>query len=439
MRLVVLDHLKMLEADSRFGCSRRAGSLPSFDLCGRARRRRTEMASDLVGVRGLGLGVDASCQACSSSNCCSFVRTADGRGRALQTSGVGGLEVLTRSLRSRELAGDKRAGSYARARARREQYAYIREHWLWILAAWTLLVSPLAVVWWFLSWELLRGVMLGAVVTGASATVWFWVVQSTGTSRLMMADQAEQWTAQSLRKLGREWRLVNRFVLSYGDIDHVALGPAGAVVVETKWSAYPWRSDDGIRRQRDAVRQVERATRQLRLWHDIKTSSVRVRPVVVLWGGGTSQWPTEQRVRHLDGVAVVAGPGLLDWVRSLETDQTADRDNTLGVWTALAAQARRREEREPEDFAVPASAGAVLTRLGGFVVAATASFLAVAHTVSRTDSLVWPALVGVGVSVTALSIGQRWGWLRVPAVGALVGSAFPTVLLAVSLVLNAVL
>ncbi len=367
-----------------------------------------------------------------------FVQSTDSGARPSHNAHVRGRDALTRSLRGRELAGDARAGSYARTRARIEQRAYVRERWQWLLFAWAILAAPVPILWWLIPSELLRGVVLGAAVTGASATIWFWVVQSTGTAPLMMGDQAEQWTAQTLRKVERDWRLVNRLVLSYGDIDHVAVGPAGVLVVETKWSAHPWRSDAGIRRQHDAVRQVEQAARQLRLWHEVKTSAVRVRPVVALWGGATRHWAPDERVRYLDGVAVVAGHALKDWVRSLDAGQSDHGQTTRKVWSALDAQAHKREDREPERFAVPISAGemfgsSVLVRRRGHPQLPGGRGGDVADTLARRRT----ALAGIAVATVAGVGARRGGRHEAPAIGAVVGAAFPTFVIAGAVALAA--
>ena len=128
----------------------------------------------------------------------------------------------------------------------------------------------------------------------------------------------------STPQAGRNWRVVNRFLLSSsGDLDHVAVGPAGLLVIETKWSAYPWQSRDGAERVQAAVGQVQRVTRQLRLWTEVKKSSVHVSPVVVLWGGGG--WDETNRVQYVDGVAVVEGNVFRAWARALDPDPAALR------------------------------------------------------------------------------------------------------------------
>ena len=92
-------------------------------------------------------------------------------------------QALGRSLRARELAGAGRAGSFARAKARNSQRAFIRSRWLLLSIGWLILVTPVPLVWWFLPNDFLRGVLVGTSITGATAAVWFLVVQSTGTPR----------------------------------------------------------------------------------------------------------------------------------------------------------------------------------------------------------------------------------------------------------------
>lgn len=339
------------------------------------------------------------------------------------------LQALERSLRARELAGDGRAGSFARAKARNSQRAFIRSRWVLLSIGWLIIVTPVPLVWWFLPNEFLQGVLVGTSTTAATAAIWFLVVQSTGTAPIMMGDQAEQWTAQALRKLGRDWRVVNRFLLSsFGDLDHVAVGPAGLLVVETKWSAYPWQSRDGAERVQAAVGQVQRVTRQLRLWTEVKKSSVHVSPVVVLWGGGG--WDETNRVHYVDGVAVVDGNVFRDWVRALDPDPASSPATTQAIWDTLDKQARRRDGHDPAVAVVPMSVSDVVARLAFFVAAAALGFYAIATLFEMTGSSVITLLCGLSTSALLLMAHRRWRAVRAPALGALIGAGMPTLLIA---------
>ncbi|MCW2852313.1 MAG: hypothetical protein JWM84_1977 [Nocardioides sp.] len=294
---------------------------------------------------------------------------------------------------------------------------------------WLIFVAPVPLLWWLSPHEFLRGVFVGTSLTGATAAVWFVVVQSTGTAPIMMGDQAEQWTAQAIRKLGRNWRVVNRFLLSSsGDLDHVAVGPAGVLVVETKWSASSWHSRDGIERVHAAVGQVQRSTRQLRLWTEVKKASVRVRPVVVLWGGGG--WADTEPVRYIDGVAVVEGNAFRDWLRALEPDPASSQETTQAVWDALDTQARLRDGHDPAAAAIPLSVNDFLIKLGLFVAAAALGFTAIATVLNTTGSSTITTLCGLSTSALLLVVHRRWRAVRTLALGALIGAGLPTLLLA---------
>ena len=298
-----------------------------------------------------------------------------------------------------------------------------------LLVGWLIFVAPLPLVWWLVPQEFLRGVLVGGSTTGATAAVWFLVIQSTGTAPIMMGDQAEQWTAQVLRKLGRDWRVVNRFVLSSsGDLDHVAAGPAGLLVIETKWSAYSWQSRDGIERLHAAVGQVERVTRQLRLWTEVKKSSIRVIPVVVLWGGG--EWSDVDRVQSVDGVAVVEGKVLGDWVCALDPDPAGSQATTQAIWDALDKQARRRDEHDPASAVIPLSVGDVVSRLGFIVAAAALGFTAITTLLNTTGSSSFALLCGLSASALLLMAHRRWRAVKTPALGALGGVGLATLLIA---------
>jgi hypothetical protein len=81
--------------------------------------------------------------------------------------------------------------------------------------------------------DLLKGMVLGAAFVAGPAALWALTVQATGTAPVMMGDQAEQWTASELRKLGRRgWRLVNHVALVETTSTTCSSGPEGRT---------PWR------------------------------------------------------------------------------------------------------------------------------------------------------------------------------------------------------
>lgn len=330
-----------------------------------------------------------------------------------------GVEELGQRLRERALAGDQRAGRWARAKARRAQYDYLRASWRRLsLVVAGALAAPLGMLP-LLPGGFARGLMVGTSTTAVAGLVSFWVVQATGTAPTMMGDQGEQWTAQQLRRMRRRgWRVVNHVTLRHWDIDHVLVGPGGAYAIETKWSATPWRTSPPERRIAEACGQVFANSRDLTLWlrrHGLGA----VEPVVFLWGSGTKDLPAVQRVvAGPRGVSVVSGPSAASWLATLPTDRLQP-DQVLRAWHALDKQCQVRDPAEADAGPLPLSVTDVATR-GFFAVAvASIAFLVAASLVARGLSPHWwlptlGVLVLPGVAVLRWSSRGRYvahGWL----------------------------
>ena len=90
----------------------------------------------------------------------------------------------TLDARSRRytLASDRRAGSWARAKARRAQYEFVRRHWLTLAAMGLTTFAVLVVSVQFISSDFARGLVVGGGLVGVASATWLWVVQVTGTA-----------------------------------------------------------------------------------------------------------------------------------------------------------------------------------------------------------------------------------------------------------------
>jgi hypothetical protein len=306
------------------------------------------------------------------------------------------------------LASDSRAGSWARGRARTAQRRYVAEHWPvfsgFLLAALAVTIGCCALM----PNAFMRGLVIGVALVAAPVTIWVHAVQVTGTAQTMMGDLGEQWTAQELRRLGRRgWRLVNHVALGADDIDHVLIGPGGAFAVETKWSASPWQSGPGQARQREAAAQARRNARSLGLWHPFKSSHCSVEPVVVLWGQGVSAWPTEQRVRVVDGVSVVIGPELRHWVADRCAAPLAP-EQVRSAWAALNEHMLRRDPVDETKQPLPPSLAQWGARAGLGVGCAVAALLVFNAVLQWTDSAVLTAGAAIALATAViLPIRQR--------------------------------
>lgn len=319
--------------------------------------------------------------------------------------------------RSRELASDRRAGEWARTKARRAQYQFIRRNWrpVTVLAAVTVLPGVAAAA---LLPPPVAGFLLGVLFTSVGAAVWFLAVQATGTAPTMAGDTAEQWTAQELRRLRRKgWRLVNRVTLKHKDIDHVLIGPGGAYAIETKWTATAWRLDASDDRIRRAAVQASDNGQDLNRWHAFKSLGVSVEPVVFLWGAGLADLASEQSVWRLHGVDVVIGARAKKWRQQLDAERlSADQIN--GAWSALDVHSQKRDAFEPLN--TPLSLFDMYK--SGSVVAGSFTGGMLASAQLYQFGALSLGLFGSVLLAVAVARARRWAALRLAATAAAAGA-----------------
>lgn len=92
--------------------------------------------------------------------------------------------------------------------------------------------------------DAVKGFALGAWTAFVITSAYNWCMIASGASQSMMGEQGEVWTDGELRSLRkRGWRVVNHLTLKHGDIDHVAIGPGGLMVIESKWNSSPLALD----------------------------------------------------------------------------------------------------------------------------------------------------------------------------------------------------
>ena len=347
-----------------------------------------------------------------------LLRPADQRRVPWPTNPDQGREALSSWRRHRELAGDQRAGAWARAKARRAQRDYLRRNWRRLIATAAVMLAPLLVCALLVPGGFARGFLVGAGLAAAAGALCFWVLQVTGTGPAMMGDLAEQWTASELRGLGKGWRVVNHLPLQYGDIDHIAVGQGGAWLVETKWSATPWTLDPPDDRVLRAAHQANTNARRLRLWTGFKAAGIdHVHPVVMLWGPGTAQLAAATGRVHVDGVTVVPGPSAHRWRTSLPTEVLTG-DQVEAAWRALDAQVRSGDAHQRQVGAPPAprSVGEMTSTAAFTASAAALGFLASAWLLRLTGELPTWAAGTLTLAAAALPL-RRNDRARWPALG----------------------
>jgi hypothetical protein len=228
----------------------------------------------------------------------------------------------------------KRSPSYAKRALKAEWLRFIRS----MRKELTQVVALIAVVCLFElllnTPRLIAGLLVGFLVTACAAMIGFAFLLSGDAAYLIAGALGEAHTAEELeaaRKAGSIWSYVANVEASGRDVDHVVLTPSGVIAVETKWrfkgATEAWLRESAVK--------AESAARQARLVLQSKTIDVRleVRPLVVVWGGARREIPDHQIV---DGVAVIRGDHLLQWLTGRATGRLA-QDHAAALQSKLEA------------------------------------------------------------------------------------------------------
>ena len=166
----------------------------------------------------------------------------------------------------------------------------------------------------------------GGLLVGGSLVLWLYVADSVplNVDRWRAGAAGERRTERALRPLQRVgWTITHDLDLpGAGNIDHLAVGPAGVFVLDSKaWRGVVSVGQDGATitprddpdaawlargQRRAAARTAARVSRVLAA--EVRMAVPAARSVVVVWG----TFP--QRVAASAGVTFVAGEHLHDWL-----------------------------------------------------------------------------------------------------------------------------
>lgn len=199
-------------------------------------------------------------------------------------------------------------------------------------------------------WVIIGGLALSVVGVQIATRV-----ARTGRGHLLPGRGTDRSTSDALRRFRRQgWRLLRDAAITHGrEIDHIAVGPAGVVVVETTWRRSLTMNDLAlaaklVRRSRDEVESV--------LTSDFPR--VPIIAVVVTWGHDRpGSVPAV-----IDGVRVVRGEEFAIWFSGLpdrqltvpEIRRAAERLTEATVEHDLYD---RREHHVPAGCTAPESRG----------------------------------------------------------------------------------
>jgi hypothetical protein len=315
---------------------------------------------------------------------------------------------LTDWQRRRELSGSQRTARYPRSQGWELVREFGAQFW------WMLVLIPFGFVLAFLPLALrTEGVVRGAVIGGAAVSgVWCDVLMAlvwTGAAGKFMGASGEAWTSEVLRELGRDgWRLVNNITLtSWGDIDHLLVGPGGVVVVESKWSANRWPvNGHGARfmdsQKKNAAGQAQRNAKDVVDWLRAFGINIPVMSLAVFWTGARKcsiGWePWRNKITTL-----VNGPSLREWTQSELPHAGVDSATVDRVYSMLGQRADQQDQADIEaGKSVPPTIRGLATEwalkpMAGLFLAA----YAVALTRYAHD---WRIPFGAAVAATALGL-----------------------------------
>lgn len=310
--------------------------------------------------------------------------------------------------RRRALADHSRAGRFARGLAWERQWNYVGRAWRYLV------FGSLGVPASFLPLALLASGGLRWAIVGASVATGLWVtipsvLLYSGAAGALMSVSTEALTADRLRRLRRRgWRLVNGFRLRpLADIDHVAVGPPGVFVLETKWSEDPWPigvEGDTFMRNRlaSAVVQVRRNAHDFAKHFNRDVNDIPVFAALVLWSG--SPWTHEREWVDREGVTIVRGSALEKWLGT-HTTPGIDSCGINRLWDAIEKHTAIRDVWDEKSNGTPRptleqifSRHLPLFFLG--LAAGTYTWVAIASLLESS----WAVLV---VSLAALILGWR--------------------------------
>jgi hypothetical protein len=326
---------------------------------------------------------------------------------------------------SRRFASPDRVGRFARDLAWQRCMGQLRSNWMPFIG---LGILPLVFA---IFAELMLSGPVRWLVVGAAIISGPWLVALTtlllsGAAPQMMGVQAEEWTAQELRAMRHKgWRVVSGLKPKPNfDIDHIAIGPAGLVVVEVKWSGESWNATTTgkafMRQQLSrAISQVKWNLRDVQQILGELADGIPTSAVCVLWSSDTT-W-NEAEITEVDGVTVVPGPLFRGWLRSKDVIP-GRKEQVDQVWRKLADFIDQAEANSVQEGAVYRQ---ILSRLviewtllvvSGFFVALSTPIALIKLTSS------WAAdFVGIVIVLVAGLVARRAKRWRLFGIGLICG------------------
>lgn len=181
--------------------------------------------------------------------------------------------------------------------------------------------------------------LLGTYAASVPWGLWNVAVIMGGGATWRAGAEAERWTGSELGRLGPRWCVEHGIPLSgkqsrpwKADVDHVAIGPYGVLVAETKFTTNDMdlASEPPDKRVHEASVQVERNVRDLKsiLGAD---QSIPFIPMVIWWGPGVV--PIATVIRRDGDTRVVRGIDADQWRTRIAAGGDRVSEEDIGLLT----------------------------------------------------------------------------------------------------------
>ncbi|MEX0874883.1 MAG: nuclease-related domain-containing protein [Actinomycetota bacterium] len=182
---------------------------------------------------------------------------------------------------------------------------------------------------WLNSNASVRMFALGALTVGAAWAVFNAIMFGSGSINHRFGAWGEEATHDELKKLRKHgWNLVQGILLTRGDVDAIVVGPGGVLALEVKWiNDRPRTNGQVLRIQTAYAGQAAANARSVGLLLKHSGVDVKVRPIVVVWGQGSSAIATSDQIHN--GVPIVQGPDLVNWLLQLPKALDDDKRNLV--------------------------------------------------------------------------------------------------------------
>jgi hypothetical protein len=255
----------------------------------------------------------------------------------------------------------------------------------------------------------LRGFRAGVCTTLLIANIACMMAVGTGTIPRLAGIDAEKSMARDLRTLEKHgWTLVNHLLLEKGegDVDHFLLGPAGLVVVETKW-AQTWSGSAGwcIKIAKDAKWRTGKAASKIGQLNKLPTHSIVAvhGPAEHMVGGaaveisGTSVLPGSDVVTHILALPAV----------SIDASHLAAAHKNLDTYIAMRDKGERTADPLLRALWAPAVDVVIAVHVAMAVLVIVGSTIRIKPEGVWTASLAGLCLVSSLVVRRRMNLGER--------------------------------